>query len=298
MQEIKKSIFEYKTIDYNGPLDTLCVLIKQKRMDINNLDIVTLADQYVAYINESILNTDLDILADHLAMASYLVELKTRYLLPNQDPVDFKTIEEDRKNLIDRLIQYNSYKKVAEHLSQRFDFRSTMYDLPQQDYEPFYSDQFVYKPLPNSLNPNILKELMDKIIFEYEQRQQQIINEKEVVEYDVNLIRSSLIYYLKKQPDYTSSIIKYFLDQPSVNRNRRFLAITFLIILVLINYGNLTYQALENDYLITYNEVINNDQNTSNEIDIEDNDLIKQVQESTALLSEAVNKKLRGDSDE
>lgn len=298
MQEIKKNFFEYKTIDYNGPLDTLCILIKQKRMDINNLDVVALADQYVGYVNDSILNTELDILADHLAMASYLVELKTRYLLPNTDPIDLKNIEEDRKNLIDRLIQYNSYKKVAEYLQQRFEFRQTMYDLPQQDYNPFYSDDFIFKPLPNSLNPNILKEMMDRIVFEYEQKKQEVKNEQEIVEYDVNLIRNSLIYYLKQQEDFTSSIIKYFLQQPTINRNKRFLAITFLIILVLINYGNLTYQALENDYLITYNDVNINQNVFVSDYDDQNEDLIKQAQINTATLNEVVNKKLRGDSDD
>ena len=91
-KQIQNSLFEYKFIDFNGPLDTLCVLIKQKRLDINNLDILELSKQYVNFVNQLIKTIDIDILGDHLAMASYLLELKTRMLMPTVDEKQIMSI--------------------------------------------------------------------------------------------------------------------------------------------------------------------------------------------------------------
>ena len=119
--QMQNSLFEYKFIDFNGPLDTLCALIKQKRLDINNLDILELSKQYLNFVNQLIKTIDIDVLGDHLAMASYLIELKTRMLMPSIDEKQILNIEEDRQNLIDRLIEYNGYKNLTEHLKQRLD---------------------------------------------------------------------------------------------------------------------------------------------------------------------------------
>lgn len=262
-KQIQNSLFEYKFIDFNGPLDTLCVLIKQKRLDINNLDILELSKQYVNFVNQLIKTIDIDILGDHLAMASYLLELKTRMLMPTVDEKQIMSIEEDRQNLIDRLIEYNGYKNLSEHLKQRFEFRATMMDLPQQDYEQFYLKDAIYKPLPNHLDSMILKNIMDKIIYGNELKNYKI-NKIKVHEYDVKQLEQLLLNYLKQSPNQQASMLSFFDIQAVIDKNKRFFAIMFLIILILINRNEILFEELDNDYLLKINiERVVDDYNSS-----------------------------------
>ncbi|RCT49886.1 segregation/condensation protein A [Ureaplasma urealyticum] len=261
--QMQNSLFEYKFIDFNGPLDTLCALIKQKRLDINNLDILELSKQYLNFVNQLIKTIDIDVLGDHLAMASYLIELKTRMLMPSIDEKQILNIEEDRQNLIDRLIEYNGYKNLTEHLKQRLDFRATMIDLPQQDYEQFYSEDVVYKPLPNCLDPIILKNIMDKIIYENELKNYEI-DEIKVQEYDINQLEWLLLNYLNQSPNQQASMFSFFNVQAVVDKNKRFFVMMFLIILILINRNEILFEEIENDYLLKINnEKISDDYNSS-----------------------------------
>tara|TARA_B100001113_G_scaffold29189_1_gene20995 strand:- start:1569 stop:2342 length:774 start_codon:yes stop_codon:yes gene_type:complete len=99
--------------EFEGPLDLLLYLIKKQNIDITELPILPITEQYMSYI--SIMEEmHFELAADYLVMASTLAEIKSKLLLP----IDNEDEEEDdpRANLIKRLLEYQKYKNASEQL--------------------------------------------------------------------------------------------------------------------------------------------------------------------------------------
>jgi segregation and condensation protein A len=109
--EIKLDIFE-------GPLDLLLYLIKKNEIDIYNIPIATITDQYLKYM-EILKSIALDLAGECLVLASTLAHIKSRMLLPELQPYeDEKETEEDpRAELVWQLLQYQTYKEAAARLN-------------------------------------------------------------------------------------------------------------------------------------------------------------------------------------
>jgi len=99
---------------FEGPLDLLLYLIRRQNLDILNIPIAEITDQYIQYI-EMMTDLRLELAADYLVMAAMLAEIKSRMLLPR--PVSEEEEGEDpRAELIRRLQEYERYKQAAEDL--------------------------------------------------------------------------------------------------------------------------------------------------------------------------------------
>jgi len=104
---------------FYGPLDLLLYLVEKNEMNIYDISITSITDQYMDYIAASAL-MDLDQIGDFLMMASYLLSLKARMLLPGGAPDEEEAAELDpREELIHKLIAYKRFKKAAELLMMR-----------------------------------------------------------------------------------------------------------------------------------------------------------------------------------
>lgn len=102
--------------NFSGPLDLLLHLIKSHEMDIYDIRIVEITEQYLTII-EQMQQLDLDIAGEFLLMAATLVHIKSRMLLPVSD--DISEEEEDpRAELVKRLLEYQRYKDIAELFQQ------------------------------------------------------------------------------------------------------------------------------------------------------------------------------------
>lgn len=115
------SNYYLKLQQFEGPLDLLLHLIKVNEIDIFNIDIFVLTNQYLEYLR--ILKfDDLADAGEFLEMAASLIEIKSKMLLPREEAPDAAELMEDedpRKDLQERLIQYEQFKQVAEHFSLR-----------------------------------------------------------------------------------------------------------------------------------------------------------------------------------
>lgn len=99
--------------DFSGPLDLLLHLIKSNKMDIYDINIELITREYIDYINN---NKDLtiDACSEYLVMASELIEMKSKMLLPKKKEKEEDDYEEDpRELLIERLLAYKRYKEVT-----------------------------------------------------------------------------------------------------------------------------------------------------------------------------------------
>jgi segregation and condensation protein A len=104
--------------DFDGPLDLLLHLIRQEQVNIYDIPVARIADEYLRYL-QAMQELDIAVAGDFLVMAATLIELKTRMLLP-RDPFAGPEEEEDpRKDLVDQLLEYQKYKAAAQMLWSR-----------------------------------------------------------------------------------------------------------------------------------------------------------------------------------
>lgn len=105
--------------EFAGPLDLLLFLIRQEQANIFDIPIATITSEYVRYIR-LMKSFDIAVAADFLVMAATLIEIKSRMLLP-RDPLaeDGEEVEDPRRELVDRLLEYEKYKAAAQMLYER-----------------------------------------------------------------------------------------------------------------------------------------------------------------------------------
>ncbi|MBR2213175.1 MAG: segregation/condensation protein A [Eubacterium sp.] len=105
---------EFKLQVFEGPLDLLLHLIEKNKIDIYDIPIVEITDQYLEYVNQ-MPKEDLDMASEFLLMAATLIDIKSRMLLPKE--VDEEGNEIDpRAELVEKLIEYKMYKHAAQEL--------------------------------------------------------------------------------------------------------------------------------------------------------------------------------------
>lgn len=113
---------------FEGPLDLLLHLIRENEIDIYDIPIAKVTEQYLAYLSlmESL---DLEVAGEWLVMAATLLEIKSRMLLP-EDPRDEESEDEKidpRLELVERLIEYEKFKGAAEIFREREEMRSKVF---------------------------------------------------------------------------------------------------------------------------------------------------------------------------
>ncbi|WP_434324995.1 segregation and condensation protein A [Mycoplasma capricolum] len=103
------------TIDqFSGPIELLWLMIKEKKLDIVELSLLEIVDQYLAYIKQN-QQLDIEIASEYLIIASQLIELKSRYLL-FKDQQDEQVDQIDYGDLVYQISQYNQIKEISDQL--------------------------------------------------------------------------------------------------------------------------------------------------------------------------------------
>ncbi|OGW25809.1 MAG: segregation and condensation protein A [Nitrospinae bacterium RIFCSPLOWO2_12_FULL_47_7] len=123
--------YQFKTDVFEGPLDLLLFLIKEQKMDINDIPISTITRQYLSYL-AILQELNLDLAGEYLVMAAELTRIKSRELLPFKEAEDAGEDEagygEDPKDaLMRRLLEYRRYKEAAFELRRREFERGQIY---------------------------------------------------------------------------------------------------------------------------------------------------------------------------
>ncbi|WP_339022482.1 segregation and condensation protein A [Spiroplasma endosymbiont of Crioceris asparagi] len=108
---------EVKLNNFTGPLDLLLHLIKEKNMDIMSVDLIEISNQYLDFIKSTI-NLNIEIASEYLVMAAYLIELKSKLLIPKQ-VVDIEdNYEENHNELLQKLIEYHKIKESIKYFKE------------------------------------------------------------------------------------------------------------------------------------------------------------------------------------
>lgn len=151
--KLETTKYSIKNGDFEGPLDLLCYLIDKNKMDISEVKIADITDQYLEYIKQS--QDELEITSEFLIMATTLVLLKSKKLLPNTVEEEDELTEEE---LIQKIVEYKQYKEISKILKELYDDnKKKIYKMPdkiklkQQKFERTYSKDLIFNSYANLL---------------------------------------------------------------------------------------------------------------------------------------------------
>ena len=221
--------------DFEGPLDLLLHLIKVSKMDIYDISIEEITKQYLSFIQE-MKKLNLDIASEYLVMASELIEIKSKLLLPTKEELDEDEYEEDPKEaLINRLLEYNKYKEMIETFKELENERKDIFtkepiNVPRyQDNEVKNDNDISLEDLLNALN-EFLKQKEDS-----KPRETKITKKELSVTQRTNQIRD----VLKKKKRVS------FFDLFDI-KTKEYVVVTFLSILEMAKFGEITIKQEDN----------------------------------------------------
>jgi segregation and condensation protein A len=109
------SIYNIHIQDFEGPLDLLIHLIEKDKMDIYDIPIVSITEQYIAYIND-MKEYSIEVASEFLLMAASLLQIKSKMLLPKHSVEDEDEETDPRQMLVEMLVEYRRVKKLAARL--------------------------------------------------------------------------------------------------------------------------------------------------------------------------------------
>lgn len=107
----------FRLKDFEGPLDLLLFLIKKNEVSVYDIPIASITEQYLGYLDGSV-GCDLDDLTEFYLMAATLIYIKSRMLLPVDPELD-DDLEDPRRELIDKLIEYQKFKRLSELMERK-----------------------------------------------------------------------------------------------------------------------------------------------------------------------------------
>lgn len=223
---------EYQvTVDqFTGPLDLLLHLIKEHDMDLLDLDVAAVCDQYLAYI-QTMDPSLLEAVSEYLVMAAWLIEMKSKLLLPKPEIDEEDDYEAERKRMIERLIEKNRINGILEAFEASYDKRQTMHSkIPSALEEYLPSGE---ETIPEGMEVYDLIKAMQRVM----QRRallQPLESKITRVEISIDERTEQIRSYFLRHKDKTVDFEDLF-DEG----DRYFAIVTFLSILVLVKNSEL-----------------------------------------------------------
>ncbi len=237
---------------FEGPLDLLLHLIEKNKIDIYDIPIVEITEQYLAYIRQ-MQERDMNVVSEFLVMAATLLDIKCRMLLPKE--VDEEGQEEDpRAELVQKLLEYKMYKFMSFELRDRqVDAARNLYREPHLPREvEDYRQPIDYEELIGDLNLNKLHEIFRTMIRRQEDKIDPIRSQYGNIEKDEIDMDVKTLYVEAYAREHRQFSFRKLLEKQA---SRMEVIVTFLIILELMKTGKITIcqEKIFDDILITSN---------------------------------------------
>lgn len=215
--------YEYKVSDFEGPLDLLLYLIEKNKVDIYNIPIVEIADQFNAYVKQ-IQSFDVNYGSKFFVMAATLLQIKSRLLLP-KPPVTEDPDEEDPQDvLVRQLVEYKRMKEAASSLSALWAQRQAMLSRQRT---PFAQDiTFLGK-----IEKSALYQAFSAVYASLDKEMRQEIHLSQEI-YSVEECMERVTYVLRRSPQATPVEAVF-----RSCRSKLELVVTFLAVLELLKLG-------------------------------------------------------------
>ena len=152
MEDLMIDQITYRLDEFQGPLDLLLSLIQKNKVSITNIPIALICDQYMEYINEA-QKMDLEIATEFIIMASELMLIKAKMLLPHEEGTE----NDPRREIQDALLLHQKAKAAAELLHPMYDDYSSRFVKGQDSIPP-------ERGLPLDLDPDLLVKALNAVL--------------------------------------------------------------------------------------------------------------------------------------
>lgn len=231
IEEGEKSMaLTIKISNFEGPFDLLLHLIKKNQMDIYNVSILEITNQYLTFLGE-MKELDLDIASEFIVMATTLIELKSKVLLPKNKEIEEEEVD-DAKKLIDKLVQYKKFKGAAEYLLERQAHTGIMFTKKPEIIEDTREKKIDAKELLNGITMMELYKMYIELIEIYKNKMNETFNIEERIQVEVFKIEDKM-EYLKEVIGVSNEDMK-FSDVVKSSSSKTEVIVTFLALLELI----------------------------------------------------------------
>ena len=219
--------------DFEGPLDLLLHLIKTSKMDIYDISIEEITKQYLSFI-KNMQEMNLDIASEYLVMASELIEIKSKLLLPNESK-DEEDEEDLKENLINRLLEYKKYKDMIETFKKLESERKDIFTK-----EPINLIEFKEEKIENN-GEVTLEDLINALNNFLKRKEDEKPKETKITKKELSVT---------KRRQQIKDILKYkkrvsFFDLFEV-KTKEYVVVTFLSILEMAKFGEIKIKQDDN----------------------------------------------------
>lgn len=235
---------------FEGPLDLLLHLIDKNKIDIYDIPIVEITEQYLEYIRQ-MENSDMNVMSEFLVMAATLIDIKCRMLLPKE--VNDEGEEEDpRAELVQKLLEYKMYRFMSFELRDRqVDAERNMYRAQKLPEEvAAYRQPVDYGELIGDMTLNKLHEIFKFIVRKQEDKIDPIRSQYGNIEKEEVDMDAKALYIEAYAREHKSFSFRRLLEKQS---SKMELIVTFLIILELMKIGkiSISQENIFDDIIIT-----------------------------------------------
>ena len=213
--------YNIKIDAFEGPLDLLLHLIKEKNVDIYDISIEEITKSYLDYINK-MEELNINIASSYLVMAAELMEIKSKSLLPKvENEEDNEEEEVSRENLINKLVEYKKYKEMTEVFKELEINRNNIYIKPPENINNYVNNEIYNEEIEIDKLVDAMKNFLNRKELE-KPLKTKITNKEYSVKERKNSIRN--IIRNKKRVEFTELFEEY---------NKSYIAVTFLSVLEL-----------------------------------------------------------------
>lgn len=235
---------------FEGPLDLLLHLIDKNKIDIYDIPIVEITEQYLDYIRQ-MESSDMNVMSEFLVMAATLIDIKCRMLLPKE--VNEEGEEEDpRAELVQKLLEYKMYKFMSFELRDRqVDAERNMYRVQKLPEEvAAYRQPIDYGELIGDMTLNKLHEIFKFIVRKQEDKIDPIRSQYGNIEKEEVDMDAKALYVEAYAREHKSFSFRRLLEKQS---SKMEIIVTFLIILELMKIGkiSISQENIFDDIIIT-----------------------------------------------
>ncbi|MDR1773859.1 MAG: segregation/condensation protein A [Clostridioides sp.] len=182
---------------YEGPLDLLCDLVYKKKIEIKDISIVEITNQYLDYISK-MQKMDLDIASEFISMASKLLEIKSKYLLYSNKKFEEELEEDPSKELFRQLEEYKKFKDIAEEISKNICYVSERFFRNAE--EIFSSEEVCFDELSVENMENIYQILQKN-------KNEETDIELENIDKGIDIILNEKVISIEEKADYIRQIL-------------------------------------------------------------------------------------------
>ena len=177
-------MYKVRIDKFEGPFDLLIYLLENARMDIYDIKVAEITEQYIAYLKEmEALALEVD--TEFIVLAAILIRLKSRMLLPRINSAgEIEMIEDPRSELQGRLLEYMRVKKAAEALAAAEEYNLAVHEKPAEDMSSYLEnpDELLKVSDEQMVNAFILFLTRKKKVEEVSKRYQRVRRRKETIE--------------------------------------------------------------------------------------------------------------------